>query len=87
VSKSRYCRDGKYITGAGVSASIDAALFFTTLTAGERVARLIQLGIEYYPAPPFEARSADEVPAQAREAVLLFEKTTAIERLGRRPPF
>src|SRR3982750_3737731 len=35
----RYHRDGKYVTGAGVSASIDAGLFLTSLIAGEQVAK------------------------------------------------
>ena len=52
-SRRRFHRDGKLVTGAGVSASIDAGLFLAGLLAGEATARLIQFGIEYYPAPPF----------------------------------
>ncbi len=53
----RYHRDGKYVTGAGVSASIDTGLFLAQLIAGDMVAKAIQLGIEYYPSPPFAEKS------------------------------
>src|SRR5690606_13672913 len=45
----RYYREDKYVTGAGVSASIDTAFFLARMIAGDSVARAIQLGIEYYP--------------------------------------
>jgi putative intracellular protease/amidase len=69
VVSERYHRDGKIVTSAGVSASIDAALLLAGLIAGEDVAKLIQLGIEYYPRPPFGGTSADDTPAAARELV------------------
>jgi transcriptional regulator GlxA family with amidase domain len=47
--------DGKYVTGAGVSAGIDMALTLVDRTAGERTARAIQCGIEYDPHPPHDA--------------------------------
>jgi hypothetical protein len=51
------------VTGAGVSASIDTGLFLASLIAGEQFAKTVQLGIEYYPAPPFpEARVQDVAP-------------------------
>ena len=70
----RYHRDGKYLTGAGVSASIDAGLFLAGLIGGEPVARLIQLGIEYYPQPPFGGTGADQAPAAARDLVLAYDR-------------
>jgi cyclohexyl-isocyanide hydratase len=45
--------DGNIITGGGVTAGIDFALHIAALLAGEDVARTIQLGLEYDPAPPF----------------------------------
>ena len=66
-------RDGKYVTSAGVSASIDAGLFLADLIAGEMVAKAIQLGIEYYPAPPFPERSPQEAPAAVLEIIRAFE--------------
>jgi putative intracellular protease/amidase len=59
----RYHREGKYVTGAGVSASIDTGLYLAQLLAGDAVAKTLQLGIEYYPAPPFPEKTPAEVPA------------------------
>lgn len=82
VVAQRFHRDGRIITGAGVSASIDAGLFLAELIAGEDIARVIQLGIEYYPSPPaFARRSVDETTAAEQELVRAFE-AGASERLG-----
>jgi putative intracellular protease/amidase len=83
----RYCREGKYVTGAGVSASIDTALFLTQLLAGESVARTIQLGIEYYPAPPFPEKTPAEVPETIQQLVRRFEQSGGKALLRQRPPF
>ncbi|GAA3430450.1 DJ-1/PfpI family protein [Kutzneria kofuensis] len=48
----RWVRDGKFLTGAGVSAGIDLALHLVQELAGEDVARQVQLIIEYDPQPP-----------------------------------
>ena len=53
----RVVEDGKVMTAAGVSAGIDMALTLAARIAGEEVAQAIQLGIEYDPAPPFDAGS------------------------------
>ena len=45
--------DGKFVTGAGVSAGIDLALNLAGKIAGPEAAQLIQLAIEYDPAPPY----------------------------------
>jgi cyclohexyl-isocyanide hydratase len=45
--------DRNRITGGGVTAGIDFGLRLAAELAGERVARAIQLGLEYDPAPPF----------------------------------
>ncbi|MGH8870634.1 MAG: DJ-1/PfpI family protein [Acidimicrobiia bacterium] len=55
--RERTVTDGKYMTGAGVSAGIDLALILAEAVAGEAVARAIQLSIEYDPRPPFRAGS------------------------------
>jgi putative intracellular protease/amidase len=44
---------GRIVTSAGVSAGVDMALRIAALTAGEAVARRIQLSLEYAPEPPF----------------------------------
>jgi putative intracellular protease/amidase len=88
VVTERYHRDGSVVTAAGVSASIDGALFLTSLIAGEEVARLIQLGIEYFPAPPpFLDRAVDGVPQRSKDIVLAFEDGLAVTRLAQAAPF
>jgi cyclohexyl-isocyanide hydratase len=62
----RVVRDGKFFTGGGVTAGIDFALTMVAELAGRDVAEGIQLGIEYAPAPPFDAGS----PATARPEVV-----------------
>ncbi|MEM7139609.1 MAG: DJ-1/PfpI family protein [Actinomycetota bacterium] len=61
--RERVVRDGHIVTGAGVSAGIDMALTLMAELAGEDVAKIIQLGIEYDPAPPFDCGSPDKAPA------------------------
>lgn len=58
----RVVRDGKYFTGGGVTAGIDFALTMVAELVGEKTAQGIQLGIEYAPAPPFNAGSPDTAP-------------------------
>jgi len=48
----RFVVDGKVVTASGVSAGIDMALWLAAELAGEPVGRLIELMIEYDPAPP-----------------------------------
>ena len=52
---ARVVRDGNAITGGGVTAGIDIALTIAAELAGEEVAKMIQLAIEYAPAPPFNS--------------------------------
>jgi cyclohexyl-isocyanide hydratase len=58
-TKGRVVRDGTLMTGGGVTAGIDFALTMVAEIAGRDVAESIQLGIEYAPAPPFDAGSPD----------------------------
>lgn len=53
----RVMRDGRIITAAGVSAGIDMGLYLAQQLAGTLVAKVIQLGIEYDPKPPFRGGS------------------------------
>jgi transcriptional regulator GlxA family with amidase domain len=59
----RVVRQGKIVTAAGVSSGIDMALHLAALEAGDTIAQAIQLGIEYDPAPPFDAGSPEKAPA------------------------
>jgi len=68
-SSERVVFDGKYVTGAGVSAGIDMALTLAASIASREVAQAIQLSIEYDPQPPFDAGSPAKAP---RETVALL---------------
>ncbi len=83
----RYHQDGKYVTGAGVSASIDTALFLTQLIGGDLLAKTIQLGVEYYPAPPFPEKTPAEAPAEAQAIVKEFERSGGPQLLELAPVF
>jgi transcriptional regulator GlxA family with amidase domain len=62
VKDERYIHDGKIITSAGVSAGIDMALYLVSKIAGDQIAMMCQLAIEYDPKPPFDCGSPDKVP-------------------------
>ena len=83
----RYHRDGKYVTAAGVSASIDMGLFLIAQIGGEALAKTIQLGVEYYPAPPFPETAPDQAPPEAQELVRMYESTQGALQLAQRPAF
>ncbi len=86
VVGARYHRDGKIVTTAGVSAGIDGALFLARLIAGEDVAKTIQLGIEYYPHPPFSYASPDDVPEPIRDIIRAAEESLLFERMNATAP-
>lgn len=86
VVPDRYRRDGKIVTTAGVSAGIDGALYLARLIAGEEIAKTIQLGIEYYPHPPFSYGSADEAPAHIHDIIRAAEETALEVRMNAKEP-
>jgi len=65
--KARVVKDGNVITGGGVTAGIDFGLTVVAEIAGETIARKVQLGIEYDPAPPFDSGHPDRAPALKSE--------------------
>jgi len=67
--KDRVVRDGRVITGGGVTAGVDFGLTVVKELAGDGVAAAIQLGLEYDPAPPLNAGHPDHVPAPIKDAV------------------
>jgi cyclohexyl-isocyanide hydratase len=86
----RVVRDGRVITGGGVTAGIDFALTVAAEIAGVAVAQSIQLSIEYAPAPPFDSGRPETAPAGVLAAVCeriaraYPERKAAMERaLGR----
>ncbi|HVZ06328.1 DJ-1/PfpI family protein [Rhodopila sp.] len=82
----RVVRDGKYFTGGGVTAGIDFALTMVAELAGPDAAQAIQLGIEYAPAPPFNAGNPDTADpalvaaARTRMAARRAEREAAVKR-------
>lgn len=82
--------DGSTITGAGVASGIDFALALAAKLEDEKVARDIQLQIEYDPAPPFDSGSPrtappDMVAAVRRRLAPLNEQRRAMaQRVARR---
>jgi putative intracellular protease/amidase len=86
----RVVRDGDIITGGGVTAGIDFALVVAAELAGEATAQAIQLGIEYAPAPPFDAGRPETAPpavlatVQRRMDALLPKRRADAERAAAR---
>lgn len=81
--KGRVVRDGNLITAGGVTSGIDFGLTVVAEIAGETVARGIQLGIEYDPAPPFDSGHPDRAPAAVRAALSgRYEKAVSALRGG-----
>lgn len=57
IDENRYVIDGKFITGGGVTAGIDFGLALVAHIVSEESAKLIQLMLEYNPAPPYNSGS------------------------------
>ncbi|WP_169711806.1 DJ-1/PfpI family protein [Henriciella litoralis] len=66
---ARWVRDGKYWTSAGVSAGIDLTLALIADLYDDETAMKAQLGIEYDPAPPFNAGSVSTAPQSVVDAL------------------
>jgi transcriptional regulator GlxA family with amidase domain len=72
----RYVMDGKVATAAGVSAGVDMALELVARITDENVAKAIQLGIEYDPAPPFDSGSPAKASPELVELIRRYEGVT-----------
>ena len=79
ATKTRVCVDRNRVTGGGVTAGIDIGLTLAAILTDRPTAEAIQLGIEYNPAPPFDAGSPDTAPAEVLAAV----NTRIAARTGR----
>jgi cyclohexyl-isocyanide hydratase len=82
--KARVVRDGNVITAGGVTSGIDFGLTVAAELAGETTAQTIQLGIEYDPAPPFDAGHPDRAAAAIKSALLSgrYEEAMSAFRAG-----
>lgn len=61
--QDRVVRDGNLLTGGGITAGIDFALTLAAELFDQATAELVQLQLEYAPAPPFTAGSPETAPA------------------------
>ncbi|MBX3480503.1 MAG: DJ-1/PfpI family protein [Caulobacter sp.] len=66
---ARVVRDGNVFTGGGVTAGIDFALTLAAEVAGDAFAQSLQLGLEYAPAPPFNAGRPETAPPEILQRV------------------
>ncbi|TGK34659.1 DJ-1/PfpI family protein [Leptospira gomenensis] len=89
ISGERFVKDRNRITGGGVTAGIDFALFLTAEFFGKEQAEEIQLMIEYNPAPPFTSGHPTTATSQlvekvksSRETAQNRRKAAAIRVLG-----
>lgn len=73
-TRGRVVRDGNIFTGGGVTAGLDFAFALAAEIAGDNAAKAIQLGLEYDPAPPFDAGAPERA---GRAAVAAMEKKYA----------
>ncbi|AEF40737.1 DJ-1/PfpI family protein [Hoyosella subflava] len=72
INDERIVHTGKIVTGAGVSAGIDLALWLVGRIAGDDVARAAQLVIEYDPQPPYDSGSLQKATAATKRGVAAF---------------
>lgn len=79
--KTRVCTDRNRITGGGVTAGIDFALTLAAELADRTTAEMIQLTLEYNPAPPFNAGSPESA---SPEVLARLGTLTASSRERRR---
>lgn len=90
IDEGRVVRDGALITGGGVTAGIDFAFALLAELAGEDYAKAVQLGLEYAPAPPFEAGRPELAPPHILAAYRLrmggmdAARRSVAEEAGRR---
>ncbi|MEO1013838.1 MAG: DJ-1/PfpI family protein [Pseudomonadota bacterium] len=68
----RVVRDGNVFTGGGVTAGIDFGFALFAELAGEEMAKAIQLGLEYDPAPPFPGGHPSSAEPQTHDLVSAF---------------
>ena len=72
VSSKRVVVDRNRISGGGVTAGIDFGLTVASLLYGEETAKIIQLLLEYNPAPPFDVGSPEKAGVELVDKAKLF---------------
>jgi cyclohexyl-isocyanide hydratase len=71
---ARVVRDRNRLSGAGVTSGIDFAFTLAGELAGDETARMIQLGLEYDPQPPFDCGSPEKAGAERVARARLAQK-------------
>lgn len=80
VGTERVVVDRNRITGGGVTAGIDFGLTIASILYGEETAKIVQLLIEYNPAPPFDVGSPEKAgPELVDKAILLMQQISSLE--------
>mgnify|MGYP001798014933 CR=1 FL=1 len=80
VGTERVVIDRNRITGGGVTAGIDFGLTIASILYGEETAKIIQLLMEYDPAPPFDVGSPEKAgPELVNKAMLFMQKISDLE--------
>lgn len=85
--QERVVKDRNRITGGGITAGIDFGLAVAADIAGEKVARKIQLMMEYDPAPPFDSGSPQNAErilveeVRTERAAIQEKRTETVKRL------
>jgi cyclohexyl-isocyanide hydratase len=79
----RIVRDGNILSGGGVTAGIDFVRALIAELRGQRVAEMVQLGLEYAPQPPFNSGRPDTAPPEVLEAVNARSAPSRAQRRAR----
>jgi transcriptional regulator GlxA family with amidase domain len=81
---ARIVRDGRFMSGGGVTAGIDFGLAMAAELRGAETAQEMQLLVQYDPQPPFHAGRPSDAPPKVREAVykMLPGSEDGLMRLG-----
>ncbi|MCU4160922.1 DJ-1/PfpI family protein [Acidiphilium sp. AL] len=66
---SRIVKDGRFMSGGGVTAGIDFGLAIAAELRGAQAAQEAQLLVQYDPQPPFHAGNPSDAPPNVRNAV------------------
>ncbi|MBD2115022.1 MULTISPECIES: DJ-1/PfpI family protein [Cyanophyceae] len=80
VGTERVVVDRNRITGGGVTAGIDFGLTIASILYGEETAKIVQLLLEYNPAPPFDTGSPEKAgPKLVNKAMLFMQQMPSLE--------
>lgn len=66
---ARIVKDGRFMSGGGVTAGIDFGVAIAAELRGAQAAQEVQLLVQYDPQPPFHAGNPLEAPPNVRDAV------------------